>query len=167
MVMIPPAMAVVSGAPPEATVRAARALGGVAPAPWRAEKAEETLLGQRLTEAVIHQVSLAATAVPDGSSRSTDELLCLAAAVEQYSEHPVAKAIVRASRAMAEDEKGFLSHWPQAPATELGQPSAWILLARRCAAIGRWNSSIRAPTTSDSSDSTGRDSRDAAKRIGC
>ena len=31
MVMIPPAMAVVSGAPPEATVRAARALGGVAP----------------------------------------------------------------------------------------------------------------------------------------
>jgi len=38
------------------------ALGGVAPAPWRAEKAEETLLGQALTEAVIQQVSLAATA---------------------------------------------------------------------------------------------------------
>ncbi len=31
MVMMPPAMAVVSGAPPVATVRAARALGGVTP----------------------------------------------------------------------------------------------------------------------------------------
>jgi len=38
------------------------ALGGVAPAPWRAERAEEALLGERLSEAVIHQASLAATA---------------------------------------------------------------------------------------------------------
>jgi heavy metal translocating P-type ATPase len=42
------------------------------------------------------KLSVTATAVPDGSARSADELLCLAAAVEQYSEHPVAKAVVRA-----------------------------------------------------------------------
>jgi heavy metal translocating P-type ATPase len=42
------------------------------------------------------QLSVTATVVPDGSGRSADELLCLAAAVEQYSEHPVAKAIVSA-----------------------------------------------------------------------
>jgi len=38
------------------------ALGGVAPVPWRAAEAEAALLGQRLTEAVIQDVSLAATA---------------------------------------------------------------------------------------------------------
>jgi heavy metal translocating P-type ATPase len=42
------------------------------------------------------KLSVTATVVPDGSGRGADELLCLAAAVEQYSEHPVAKAIVRA-----------------------------------------------------------------------
>ena len=43
-------------------VRHARiALGGVAPVPWRAKEPEGALLGQRLTEAVIQQVSLAAT----------------------------------------------------------------------------------------------------------
>jgi heavy metal translocating P-type ATPase len=42
------------------------------------------------------KLSVTGTAVPDGSGRDADELLCLAAAVEQYSEHPVAKAIVRA-----------------------------------------------------------------------
>ena len=42
------------------------------------------------------KLSVTATAVPEGSARSADELLCLAAAVEQYSEHPVAKAVVRA-----------------------------------------------------------------------
>ena len=47
----------------EGVVEHARiALGGVAPVPWRAAKVEELLLGQRLTEDVIQQVSLAATA---------------------------------------------------------------------------------------------------------
>jgi Cu+-exporting ATPase len=41
-------------------------------------------------------LSVTATAVPDGSARDAGELLCLAAAVEQYSEHPVARAIVGA-----------------------------------------------------------------------
>jgi Cu2+-exporting ATPase len=36
------------------------------------------------------------TAVPSGHATSPQELVCLAAAVEQYSEHPVARAIVAA-----------------------------------------------------------------------
>jgi Cu+-exporting ATPase len=42
------------------------------------------------------KLTVTATAVAEGSGRSGDELLCLAAAVEQYSEHPVARAIVAA-----------------------------------------------------------------------
>jgi len=42
------------------------------------------------------KLSVTATVVSDGSEQSADELLCLAAAVEQYSEHPVAKAILNA-----------------------------------------------------------------------
>jgi xanthine dehydrogenase YagS FAD-binding subunit len=46
----------------DAVVEHARiALGGVAPVPWRAAKAEEALLGQRLSEAVIQEAGLAAT----------------------------------------------------------------------------------------------------------
>jgi xanthine dehydrogenase YagS FAD-binding subunit len=37
-------------------------LGGVAPVPWRAVEAEQALTGQRLSDVVIEQVSLAATA---------------------------------------------------------------------------------------------------------
>jgi len=39
-------------------------------------------------------LSVTATVVAAGGGMSADELLCLAAAVEQYSEHPVARAIV-------------------------------------------------------------------------
>jgi heavy metal translocating P-type ATPase len=53
------------------------------------------------------KLSVMATAVPDGSNRSADELLCLAAAVEQYSEHPVAKAIVRACPQSPARAEGF------------------------------------------------------------
>lgn len=53
------------------------------------------------------KLSVTATAVPDGSDRSAGELLCLAAAVEQYSEHPVAKAIVRACPQSPAQAEGF------------------------------------------------------------
>jgi Cu+-exporting ATPase len=53
------------------------------------------------------KLSVVATAVPDGSDRSADELLCLAAAVEQYSEHPVARAIVRACPQSPARAEGF------------------------------------------------------------
>ncbi len=53
------------------------------------------------------KLSVMATAVPDGSNRSADELLCLAAAVEQYSEHPVARAIVRACPQSPTGAEGF------------------------------------------------------------
>jgi heavy metal translocating P-type ATPase len=53
------------------------------------------------------KLSVVATAVPDGSDRSADELLCLAAAVEQYSEHPVARAIVRACPQSPSRAEGF------------------------------------------------------------
>ena len=42
------------------------------------------------------KLSVTGAAVPNGSGKSADELLCLAAAVEQYSEHPVARAVVGA-----------------------------------------------------------------------
>lgn len=44
------------------------------------------------------------------------------------------------ARAMVNDEEGFLSHWPKAPRAAVGEPSAWLQLARRCAATGRWES---------------------------
>ena len=53
------------------------------------------------------KLSVTATAAPEGSDRSADELLCLAAAVEQYSEHPVAKAIVGACPQSPAKAKGF------------------------------------------------------------
>ncbi len=61
---------------------------------------------------------------------------------QMLADHPGdAKAwiVMGVCRAMAEDEQGFLNHWPQAPATEAGQPSAWMQLAQRCGAMGRWN----------------------------
>jgi Cu+-exporting ATPase len=42
------------------------------------------------------RLSVTATVVAEGRGTGADELLCLAGGVEQYSEHPVAKAIVRA-----------------------------------------------------------------------
>jgi heavy metal translocating P-type ATPase len=53
------------------------------------------------------KLSVTATAAPEGSDRSADELLCLAAAVEQYSEHPVAKAIVGACPQSPGKAEGF------------------------------------------------------------
>jgi xanthine dehydrogenase YagS FAD-binding subunit len=46
----------------EMVITARVALGGVAPAPWRAREAEAALLGQRLTEATIARAAAAATA---------------------------------------------------------------------------------------------------------
>ncbi len=43
-----------------------------------------------------------------------------------------------AIRAMVNDEQGFLSQWPKAPAAGPGSPSGWVQLAQRCAATGRW-----------------------------
>jgi heavy metal translocating P-type ATPase len=53
------------------------------------------------------KLSVTATAVPDGSSRDADQLLCLAAAVEQYSEHPVARAIVGACAESPAEAEAF------------------------------------------------------------
>jgi len=47
--MIPAATAALNDAPVEATVRADNALGGVAPKPWRAWKAEAALKGRPAT----------------------------------------------------------------------------------------------------------------------
>jgi heavy metal translocating P-type ATPase len=53
------------------------------------------------------KLSVTAVAVTEGGERSADELLCLAAAVEQYSEHPVAKAIVAACPQSLTRAEGF------------------------------------------------------------
>ena len=41
-------------------------------------------------------------------------------------------------RAIVNDEARFLEEWPNAPASPPGQPSAWMGLARHCAASARW-----------------------------
>jgi Cu+-exporting ATPase len=53
------------------------------------------------------KLSVTATVVADGSGWSAEELLCLAAGVEQYSEHPVAKAIVAACPQSPARAEGF------------------------------------------------------------
>jgi heavy metal translocating P-type ATPase len=53
------------------------------------------------------KLSVTATAVPDEGDTDADELLCLAAAVEQYSEHPVAKAIIAACPESPAKAEGF------------------------------------------------------------
>jgi heavy metal translocating P-type ATPase len=53
------------------------------------------------------KLSVTAAVVADTVDMSTDELLCTAAAVEQYSEHPVAKAIVRACPQSPAKVEGF------------------------------------------------------------
>ncbi|MFN2168231.1 MAG: heavy metal translocating P-type ATPase, partial [Anaerolineae bacterium] len=53
------------------------------------------------------KLSVTATAVADGSDMSSDGLLCLAATVEQYSEHPVARAIVDACSQSLARAEGF------------------------------------------------------------
>jgi Cu+-exporting ATPase len=53
------------------------------------------------------RLSVTATAVVGGSGRSAEELLCLAAVVEQYSEHPVARAIVSACPQVPARAEGF------------------------------------------------------------
>ena len=66
------------------------------------------------------KLSVAATAVPDGSTVSAEELLCLAAAVEQYSEHPVAKAIVGACPQSPAKATGFKVARGQGASAQLG-----------------------------------------------
>ena len=53
------------------------------------------------------KLSVTAAAVADGVDITTGDLLCTAAAVEQYSEHPVAKAIVRACPHSPAKAEGF------------------------------------------------------------
>jgi heavy metal translocating P-type ATPase len=53
------------------------------------------------------KLSVTATAVADEDRMSAGDLLCLAAAVEQYSEHPVARAIVRACPQSPARVEGF------------------------------------------------------------
>jgi heavy metal translocating P-type ATPase len=53
------------------------------------------------------KLSVTATAVADEDRMSAGDLLCLAAAVEQYSEHPVARAIVRACPQSPAGAEGF------------------------------------------------------------
>ena len=53
------------------------------------------------------KLSVTAAAVGDGVDITADDLLCKAAAVEQYSEHPVAKAIVRACPQSPAEAEGF------------------------------------------------------------
>jgi heavy metal translocating P-type ATPase len=53
------------------------------------------------------KLSVTATVVDEGRGRSADDLLCLAAAVEQYSEHPVARAIVGACPQSPARVEGF------------------------------------------------------------
>jgi heavy metal translocating P-type ATPase len=53
------------------------------------------------------RLSVAATAVAEGRNLSADDLLCRAAAVEQYSEHPAARAIVEACPHSPAEAQGF------------------------------------------------------------
>jgi heavy metal translocating P-type ATPase len=53
------------------------------------------------------KLSVTAAIAAEGSGRNADDLLCLASAVEQYSEHPVARAIVRACSQSPVGVEGF------------------------------------------------------------
>lgn len=63
----------------------------------------------------------------------------LAHLLRQHPDDVASWVMMGTLRAMVNDEADFLSKWPSAPIAGPGERSAWIQLAARCAASGRWN----------------------------
>jgi heavy metal translocating P-type ATPase len=79
------------------------------------------------------QMSVVATTVDRDASLSGEDLLCLAAAVEQYSEHPAAKAIVAAcSRPVPAGRDFQASRGLGASARVAGPVDGRVMVGSRC-----------------------------------
>jgi heavy metal translocating P-type ATPase len=76
------------------------------------------------------QLSVVTTGILPEATTTSGELLCLAAAVEQFSEHPIAQAIVAACTAQKPEAQEFQSLRGLGASAQVGERRVWVGSAR-------------------------------------